>query len=374
MKKILLVFGTRPEAIKLAPLVKFLKNTKEYEVETCSTGQHREMLQQVIDFFGLKLDYSIDVMKPNQTLTDLTSSVLIQVKDILDKSQPDLVIVQGDTTTAFASALAAFYSKIPVAHVEAGLRTNNLYSPWPEELNRQLISRIAQIHFAPTQTAKDNLIKEGVDSRNVIVTGNTVIDALFDAYDLIDANVDLTAKLQKKFPFLNTEKKVILVTGHRRENFGKGFEEICKAIKEISQRSDALLVYPVHLNPNVQGPVRDHLSNSENIILLSPLDYPSFLYLMRRAYLILTDSGGVQEEAPSIGKPVIVMRDTTERPEAVLAGTVLLSGADASKIKTDVNMLLDDSTKYKSMSKAINPYGDGKACLRIFDSLKKFFG
>ena len=365
MKKILLIFGTRPEAIKMAPLISFMKNSKKMEVLTCSTGQHKEMLQQVVDFFGLSIDFTIDCMRPNQTLTGLTSLVLTELQKILNDCKPDMVIVQGDTTTAFAGALAAFYSKIPVAHIEAGLRTYDKYSPWPEEINRQLISRIACYHFAPTKTAKQNLLKEGIPEGEIAVTGNTVIDALFDAYKIIDSDKNFQSKLLGNYNFLNTERKIILVTGHRRENFGHGFEEICKAIKEISKRDDVLVIYPVHLNPNVQKPVKEYLSNSSNIILLPPLDYPTFLYFMRKSYFILTDSGGVQEEAPSIGKPVIVMRDTTERPEAVAAGTVILSGANSQEIVQDAFRLLDDIQLYKDMSRAINPYGDGKACVRI---------
>lgn len=373
MKKILVVFGTRPEAIKVAPFINYLRKQKACSVITCSTGQHREMLEQVVDFFQIPIDFKIHSMKPNQSLSELTQTLLTNVTKVLEESCPDLVVVQGDTTTALCGALAAFYQKIPVAHLEAGLRTHNIYSPWPEELNRQLITRISQFHFAPTESSKHNLLLEGIEESNISVTGNTVIDALFDAYRLIDSNQQLTSQLESEFPFLDKEKKMVLVTGHRRENFGKGFEEICKALKKLSEREDCLIVYPVHLNPNVMIPVKKELGGRDNIFLIPPQDYSHFLFLMRHAYIILTDSGGVQEEAPAIGKPVVVMRDNTERPEAVEAGTVVLSGAYAPEIIKDANFLLDDENKYREMSRAINPYGDGKACERIFNFLQRNF-
>jgi UDP-N-acetylglucosamine 2-epimerase (non-hydrolysing) len=366
MKKSLFIFGTRPEAIKMAPVIKKIKNSKLMEVKVCVTAQHRQMLDQVLNLFEIEPDYDLNIMKPNQDLYDITSNVLLSIKDVLKKENPDIVFVQGDTTTTFAASLASFYQKIPVAHIEAGLRTYNIYSPFPEEMNRQLTSRIATYHFAPTNRARDNLIKEGIDERKIYVTGNTVIDALLEVVEKIK-NKDIKIK-----GYNITDRKYILVTGHRRENFGKSFENMCNALKEIAQNNPNIdIVYPVHLNPNVQKPVFEILSNIPNVYLIEPLDYESFVYLMYNSYIILTDSGGIQEEAPSLGKPVLVMRDTTERPEAVEAGTVKLVGANKEKIVKEVENLLHNKSEYEKMSRAINPYGDGKASERIFEILVK---
>ncbi|MBC3765781.1 non-hydrolyzing UDP-N-acetylglucosamine 2-epimerase [Neptunicella marina] len=364
-KKVLLVFGTRPEAIKMAPLALVLKQQKELNVEVCVTAQHREMLDQVLSLFELTPDYDLNLMKPGQDLYDITTKVLLGLRDVLTQSNPDLVLVHGDTTTTFAASLAAFYQKIAVGHVEAGLRTGNLLSPWPEEANRSLTGRITQLHFAPTEQAKQNLLVENIAEDTIFVTGNTVIDALLKVEEKINQDNELEKSLSDKFPFLDLNKKMILVTGHRRESFGGGFERICSAIKELADRDDVQVIYPVHLNPNVQEPVDRILGKSNNVHLIPPQDYLPFVYLMTRSYLILTDSGGVQEEAPSLGKPVLVMRDTTERPEAVKAGTVKLVGTDTNKILQEASHLLDDKSQYEVMSFAHNPYGDGKACERI---------
>jgi UDP-N-acetylglucosamine 2-epimerase (non-hydrolysing) len=373
MKKILLVFGTRPEAIKMVPLVKeFQKHPHFFETKVCVTAQHRQMLDQVLEIFDIVPDYDLDIMSPNQDLFDITSKVLLGMRQVIDNFMPDIIFVHGDTTTSFATSLAAFYKHIEVAHIEAGLRTYNLQSPWPEEMNRQITDTITNYYFAPTEISKTNLLKEGISENQIFVTGNTVIDALFLALDIIQSNKKIENQVLKSlvdngYRIGNT--KYILITGHRRENFGDGFFNICKAIKEISHLyPDFDIVYPVHLNPNVQKTVFNILSNIENIFLISPLDYLPFVYLMQHSYLIMTDSGGIQEEAPSLGKPVLVMRETTERPEAIDAGTVKLVGTNAQIIIDNINLLLNDSSVYKQMSKAINPYGDGDACKRIVNT------
>ena len=360
---LLVVFGTRPEAIKLAPLI--LKLRQQFKVKICVTGQHREMLDQVLSVFKINSDFDLNLMKPNQNLTSLTSGVLEGVHGILEKEHVDWVIVQGDTTTSMAAAVAAFYKKINIAHVEAGLRTSEKFSPFPEEINRQLTSRLADIHFAPTEKNRDSLIQENIPPEKIFVTGNTVIDALQWVLKNIPEPVwDL--------PFHPSDKRMILVTGHRRENFGEGFQNICKAIKTLAVKNPNVeFVYPVHLNPNVQKPVKTLLANQHNIHLIEPLDYQKFVHFMNRSYFILTDSGGVQEEAPSIGKPVLVMRDTTERPEAVEAGTVMLVGTDQNQIVKNSQKLIDDKTHYQSMSFSHNPYGDGKASERIMKIIYK---
>ncbi len=375
MKKILLVFGTRPEAIKMAPLVKAFEKELSIESKVCVTAQHREMLDQVLELFDIKPDYDLNLMKPGQDLYDITSNVLLGLKDILSDFKPDIVLVHGDTTTTSAASLAAFYQQIKVGHVEAGLRTGNIYSPFPEEINRLMCSVISNYHFAPTSTSKDNLLRENKDEKNIIVTGNTVIDALFLALEKIKNDIDLESKIKNQISNLNYEikddKKIILVTGHRRENHGQGFINICEALKTIAINNLEIdIVYPVHLNPNVQKPVKEILSNIPNVYLIEPLQYEQFIYLMDKSYFIITDSGGVQEEAPSLGKPVLVMRDTTERPEAVEARTVKLVGTDRETIIKEAQKLLDDKNEYEKMSKAHNPYGDGKACERIVEFIK----
>jgi UDP-N-acetylglucosamine 2-epimerase (non-hydrolysing) len=377
--KVLLVFGTRPEAIKMAPLVKIFEKEILIELKVCVTAQHREMLDKVLELFEIIPDYDLNVMRAEQSLYDITSTILLGMKSVLEEFQPDIVLVHGDTTTTFATSLAAFYQKIKVGHVEAGLRTNNIYSPFPEEANRQLTGVLANYHFAPTENSKNNLIKENKNPKNIIVTGNTVIDALFLALDKIENNKVLKEKIEKdiesKFNNSNFEifkSKFILVTGHRRENFGNGFVNICEALKTIAINNPNIeIVYPVHLNPNVQKPVKDILSNIKNIHLIEPLRYESFVYMMSKSYFIITDSGGIQEEAPSLGKPVLVMRDTTERPEAVDAGTVKLVGTDKEKIIKESQKLIDNKKTYEKMSKAHNPYGDGKASERIVKFLKE---
>ena len=364
-KKILVVFGTRPEAIKMAPVVKALKGEPSLEVKVCVTAQHRQMLDQVMDIFGLKADFDLNVMAPNQTLADVTCKVLKGMEEVFVEWKPDMILVQGDTTTVMAAALAAFYHKIDVGHVEAGLRTGNIYSPWPEEMNRLIAGNLATQHYAPTPRSRDNLLRENKDPKTVFVTGNTVIDALHEAVRIMDADPALTADLASKFPFIDAGKRLVLVTGHRRENFGDGFIHICNAIKRVAVRPDVQVVYPMHMNPNVRKPVNEILGGLSNVHLIEPLDYLSFLYMMRKSYLIMTDSGGVQEEAPSLGKPVIVMRDTTERPEAVDAGTVILAGTETDAIASAAERLLDDKAFYEKMSHAINPYGDGLAAGRI---------
>jgi len=380
MKKILIVFGTRPEAIKMAPLVKvFTTQTDLFETKVCVTAQHREMLDQVLELFEITPEYDLDIMKPGQDLYDVTSNVLLGMKDVLKEYNTDIVLVHGDTSTTFAAALAAFYQQIKVAHVEAGLRTGDIYSPWPEEANRQLTSQITAYHFAPTQTSRQNLLKENAQEENIVVTGNTVIDALFLALDKIGSNSALEKRVIQNIEqeindpkFSINETQFILVTGHRRENHGQGFINICMALKEIAVKNPYVhIVYPVHLNPNVQKPVKELLSNISNIHLIAPLQYEEFIYMMDRSYFIITDSGGVQEEAPSLGKPVLVMRDTTERPEALEAGTVKLVGTDTERIVQEAQRLIDDPKAYTQMSQAHNPYGDGKASQRIVDFLKE---
>jgi UDP-N-acetylglucosamine 2-epimerase (non-hydrolysing) len=372
-KKIMFVFGTRPEAIKMAPLIHCMNKQEEFKVIVCVTAQHREMLDQVMELFEIKPDIDLNIMKPGQGLFEVTSNVLLGLKSVLEVEKPDMVLVHGDTTTTMSASLAAFYQKIPVGHVEAGLRTHNLYSPWPEEMNRKFTSIVASLHFAPTVTSQENLIAEGISKSNIFVTGNTVIDSLFSIVQKIKSNTDLCLSIKSKFDFLNLDKKIILITGHRRENFGAGFENICLSIKFLAQRDDVQIIYPVHLNPMVQEPVNRILGGLSNVFLIPPLDYLPFIYLMMNSYLILTDSGGVQEEAPSLGKPVLVMRDTTERPEAVDAGTVRLVGTSMSKIMKEANLLLDDFENYSTMTKLHNPYGDGQACSRISDVIKKYF-
>ena len=382
MKKVMLVFGTRPEAIKMAPLVKeFQKQPKRVETVVCVTGQHREMLDQVLKIFDIKPDYDLNIMKQGQDLYDVTARVLTGMRDVLKEVKPDVVLVHGDTTTSTAAALAAFYQQIPVGHVEAGLRTHNIYSPWPEEMNRLLTGRLATYHFSPTPLSRNNLIKESVDDRNIIITGNTVIDALYWVVDKIKNNKELDNELEdilSKAGYdvnrLNNGKKLVLITGHRRENFGDGFINMCTAIKDLTVKyPDLDFVYPMHLNPNVRKPIHEvfgeNLSGLENMFFIEPLEYLSFVYLMEKSSIVLTDSGGIQEEAPGLGKPVLVMRDTTERPEALDAGTVKLVGTDYNKIVNEVSSLIDDKAAYEKMSKAVNPYGDGLACGRIVNAL-----
>lgn len=368
-QKILIVFGTRPEAIKMAPVVKEFKEYPElFDTKVCVTAQHREMLDQVLDFFEVEPDYDLDLMTQEQSLHSLTAKVIQELKPVLNEFDPDVVYVQGDTTTSFAAALAAFYENIKVYHVEAGLRTYDKKAPFPEELNRQLTSRIADIHFAPTDQARKNLLSEGIGDSSIIVTGNTVIDALqYTAEKVESISSDEIKKLES---LIDSSKKLILVTGHRRENFGVGFQDICDALKELAQYESVQIIYPVHLNPNVRKPVYDLLGDIENIKLMDPLSYETFVWLMKRSYLVLTDSGGIQEEAPGLSKPVLVMRETTERTEAVEAGTVLLVGTDKNKIVTECVSLIQDPVKYEKMSVAINPYGDGKAAKRIVEFSK----
>lgn len=383
MKKVMLVFGTRPEAIKMAPLVKeFEKYTDLFRTIVCVTGQHRQMLDQVLHLFEISPDYDLNIMQQGQDLYDVTARVLVGMRDVLKEAQPDVVLVHGDTTTSTAAALAAFYQQIPVGHVEAGLRTHNIYSPWPEEMNRQITGRIAAYNFAPTPLSKQNLLREAVNENSIIVTGNSVIDALYWVVDKIKADKSLSAELKGilatagyNIERLSEGKKLVLITGHRRENFGDGFMNMCTAIKDLSHKyPDVDFVYPMHLNPNVRKPIHEvfgeDLSNLGNMFFIEPLEYLSFVYLMEKSTIVLTDSGGIQEEAPGLGKPVLVMRDTTERPEALDAGTVKLVGTDYNKIITEVSLLLDDQEYYDKMSKAVNPYGDGLACGRIVDTLK----
>lgn len=380
MKKIMLVFGTRPEAIKMSPLVKeFQKHPRDVQIIVCVTGQHREMLDQVLHLFEIEPDYDLNIMKDGQDLYDITSKVLFGIRDVLKITKPDIVLVHGDTSTSTAAALAAFYQQIPVGHIEAGLRTHNIYSPWPEEMNRQITGRIATYHFAPTLLSKQNLLDEGVQESAIIVTGNTVIDALHMVVEKMKKDKKLERELELilndvgyDVTRLSNGKKLILITGHRRENFGDAFLQICKAIKTLTEKyPDVDFIYPMHLNPNVRKPINEVFKDQElnNIFFIEPLDYLPFVYLMGKSYLILTDSGGVQEEAPGLGKPVLVMRDTTERPEALIAGTVKLIGTNFDKIVSNVSVLLDDQSSYDQMSKAINPYGDGFACSRIVNVL-----
>ncbi|MCA0902148.1 non-hydrolyzing UDP-N-acetylglucosamine 2-epimerase [Microbulbifer agarilyticus] len=367
--RVLLVFGTRPEAIKMAPLVNLLRGDSRFDTKVCVTGQHREMLDQVLSLFEIEPDYDLDIMEPDQDLFQVTSRIILGMRDVLNDCKPDRVFVHGDTTTTLAASLSAYYCKIPVAHVEAGLRTDDIYSPWPEEMNRKLTGAIAQYHFAPTTLSRQNLLNESVAEEKITVTGNTIIDALIDVVRRIETDDKLSAELESQFPFLHPDKRIVLITGHRRENFGTGLENICHAIRELAARDDVQFVYPVHLNPRVQGPVNQMLSELDNVHLISPLTYLPFVYLMHRAHLILTDSGGIQEEAPSLGKPVLVMRDITERPEGVRAGTVKLVGTDSAKIVSGVNTLLNDEFAYEAMSAAVNPYGDGFACEKILKGI-----
>lgn len=369
--KVLTVFGTRPEAIKMAPLVHQLEKDEYFEAKVCVTAQHREMLDQVLGLFKITPDYDLNIMKVGQTLPEVVNRILIELTVVLKEFKPDVVLVHGDTATTFAASLAAYYEKITVGHVEAGLRTYNLYSPWPEEANRRLTGVLTQYHFAPTETSRQNLLKENHSDTTITVTGNTVVDALLMAKAKIDSDTQLRESLELNFPFLDRQKRLILVTGHRRESFGEGFERICESLALTAKRyPNAQIIYPMHLNPNVREPVNRVLKNVSNIYLVEPQEYLPFIYLMNRAYIILTDSGGVQEEAPSLGKPVLVMRDTTERPEAIEAGTVKLVGTDVVTITTELNKLMDNEQEYKEMSFAHNPYGDGKACERILDALK----
>lgn len=381
MKKVLLVFGTRPEAIKMAPLVKeFQNDTRNFVTEVCVTGQHRQMLDQVLGLFEISPEYDLNIMKQGQDLYDVTARVLTGMRDILKQSKPDVVLVHGDTTTSTAAAIAAFYQQIPVGHIEAGLRTHNIYSPWPEEMNRQITGRIAEYNFAPTQLSRNNLLNEGVDNNKIVVTGNTVIDALYWVVNKTKTHPELNEELSgiisaNGFDVNRTAtRRLVLITGHRRENFGEGFISICKAIKTLANKYPEVdFVYPMHLNPNVRKPIYDVFGTNkdsfENLFFIEPLEYLSFVFLMEKSTIVLTDSGGIQEEAPGLGKPVVVMRDTTERPEALNAGTVKLVGTDYNKIIHEVSMLLDNHTYYETMSNAVNPYGDGKACERIVSHL-----
>ena len=372
--KILSIFGTRPEAIKMAPLVKALNLADGFEAKVCVTAQHREMLDQVLDLFEIVPEYDLNIMKPGQSLYDVTTNILLGLKPILEEFKPDLILVHGDTSTTLSASLAAFYQQIPVGHVEAGLRTGNLASPWPEEGNRKLTGAITKLHFAPTDTSQQNLLNEGVNLSDIVITGNTVIDALLQVVDKVKTDEVLISTLKAKFPELDESKKLILVTGHRRESFGGGFERICEALAEIATaHPEAQVLYPMHLNPNVREPVNRILKDVKNVQLIEPQDYLPFVYLMSKAHIIVTDSGGVQEEAPSLGKPVLVMRDTTERPEAVAAGTVKLVGTDKNRIIAEVKNLLTNQADYQTMSRAHNPYGDGKACERIISKIKQHF-
>ena len=369
-KKILTVFGTRPEAIKMAPLVHALDSDNRFEARVCVTAQHREMLDQVLSLFEITPDYDLDIMKAGQALNDITARILLELKPVLLDFQPDVVLVHGDTATTFAASLAAYYEKIPVGHVEAGLRTGNIYSPWPEEANRKLTGCLTQYHFAPTAGSEKNLLQENVPANQIFVTGNSVIDALLQVVEKIESDSELMDKLKIHYPFISEEKKLVVITGHRRESFGQGFEDICQAIAESARANpETQFVYPVHLNPSVQEPVQRILQGVKNVYLIPPLEYLPFVNLMRMSTVILTDSGGIQEEAPSLGKPVLVMRETTERPEAVDAGTVVLVGTDQSLIVNSLNELLQKGDKYHAMCEAHNPYGDGKACSRILDIL-----
>lgn len=367
MKKNLIVFGTRPEAIKMAPLVKeFKKHSDKFDTRVCVTAQHREMLDQVLEFFDIVPEYDMNLMKPNQNLYSLTGDIINGLKDVLEDFKPDYVYVHGDTTTTMASSIAAFYSGAEVCHIEAGLRTHNKRAPFPEEINRQITGRVTDYHFAPTEASRANLLRENIAEKDILITGNTVIDALLESVERVE---DLqNEEIDHLKTIVDPNKKLILVTGHRRENHGDGFIRICEALKEIAlTHKDAQIIYPVHLNPNVKGPVYEILSGIDNIQLIAPLAYPSFVWLMNQSFMIITDSGGVQEEAPSLGKPVLVMRDTTERPEAVEAGTVILVGTDKFKIVSEANSLLTDENRYQAMSGLHNPYGDGKACERIVE-------
>lgn len=381
-KKVLLVFGTRPEAIKMAPLVKeFQKYKDKVETRVCVTGQHRQMLDQVLQLFEIVPDYDLDIMKQGQDLYDVTSRVLLGIRDVLKEVQPDIVLVHGDTTTSTAAALASFYQQIPVGHVEAGLRTYNIYSPWPEEMNRQITGRIAALNFAPTELSHRNLIREGISTESVVITGNTVIDALYWVVNRLREDVELMEKVKERIKLsgydVDRDRRLILITGHRRENFGHGFLDMCSSIRDLANKyPDVDFVYPMHLNPNVRKPIHDvfgeDLGVYSNLFFIEPLEYLEFVCLMEKSSLVLTDSGGIQEEAPGLGKPVLVMRDTTERPEAVHAGTVKLVGTDYDTILREVSLLLDDKTSYEKMSRAVNPYGDGLASSRIVDTIIKW--
>lgn len=365
------VFGTRPEAIKMAPVVNALAMERSIDLKVCVSAQHRQMLDQVLEVFEIRPDIDLDLMRPNQSLADITANAIKGLEAAFTKLRPNLVLVHGDTTTTMAASMAAYYQRIPVAHVEAGLRTGDIYSPWPEEVNRRITGAIAELNFAPTEGAKRNLLSENVPPETITVTGNTVVDALYRARQIVHERPGFARELDKKFGLVS-EKRLLLVTGHRRENFGKGFERICKAISLLSRRQDIHIIYPVHLNPNVQTPVQKWLKGIDNVSLIEPQDYLPFVYLMSRAHIILTDSGGVQEEAPSLGKPVLVMRDTTERPEALEAGTALLVGTSVDAIVEQTNLLLDDHARYLGMSEAHNPYGDGCAARRIVDKILEF--
>lgn len=367
--KVLSIFGTRPEAVKMAPVVKGLEGAFGIDARVCVTAQHREMLDQVLELFKISPNYDLNLMKPGQGLHETMSAVLTGLQPVIEDFRPDLILVHGDTTTTLSASLAAYYQRIPVGHVEAGLRTGNIYSPWPEEINRRVAGSITRLHFAPTELARQNLLAENVLDAHVHVTGNTVIDALLEVAGRFDADPGLTNEMERRFS-IPENKRVVLVTGHRRESFGGGFERICGALKRLAQRDDVQIVYPVHLNPSVKGPVNSLISAEPHITLLEPQDYLPFIYLMKRADIVLTDSGGVQEEAPSLGKPVLVMRETTERPEAVEAGTVKLVGTNTDLIVTEAERLLDDKAAFDSMSRAHNPYGDGKATSRIIDAIR----
>ena len=383
MKKIMLAFGTRPEAIKMAPLVaEFRRHPEHFRTVVCVTGQHREMLDQVLGFFQIRPEYDLDIMQKGQDLYDVTAKVLLGMREVLDRENPDIVLVHGDTTTSMAAALAAFYKSIPVGHVEAGLRTHNIHSPWPEEMNRQLSDRICTWHFAPTEQSRQNLLRESIDPARIWVTGNTVIDALHLVMGKIQSDPDTNGLMENAlseagYPVSrldSADRRLVLITGHRRENFGEGFQNICLAVRDLSERYPQVdFVYPMHLNPNVRRPIQEIFKDRayENLFFIEPLEYLPFVYLMGKSHLVLTDSGGIQEEAPGLGKPVLVMRDTTERPEAVDAGTVLLVGTDRGKIAGEVSRLLDDPAHYRAMSAAVNPYGDGKSSQRIVDALKE---
>ncbi len=371
--QVLSIFGTRPEAIKMAPVLHALTDAGA-ESRVCVTAQHRGMLDQVLDLFDIHPDVDLDLMRPNQTLEGLTAAVIEGVAGVLADMKPDMVLVHGDTTTTFAAALAAFYKRIPVGHVEAGLRTGDIYAPFPEEVNRRLSDGISTLHFAPTDGTRDNLLKEGRDGTGIFVTGNTVIDALFMTRDKLAADEALRRSIEDALPYPRSGRRMVLVTGHRRENFGDGFRNICEALATLAARGDVDIVYPVHLNPNVQGPVNQILGGTESVHLLAPVDYPSFVHLMSNAHIVITDSGGIQEEAPSLGKPVLVMRDVTERPEAVDAGTVKLVGTDKARIVGEATELLDNRAAYETMSRAHNPYGDGKAAARIAAEVMKYAG
>lgn len=372
--KILTVFGTRPEAIKMAPVVHALARDAAIEAKVCVTAQHREMLDQVLDLFEIQPDFDLNIMQPGQDMTDVTCAILSGMRRVFSDFRPDCVLVHGDTATTLATTLASYYQKVAVGHVEAGLRTGDLYSPWPEEANRKLTGALARLHFAPTETSRQNLLREGIDDAGIAVTGNTVIDALIWVKQKLDSDPDLRQRLAAQFPYLDGNRRIVLITGHRRESFGAGFERICQAIAQAAQRfPDVDFVYPVHLNPNVREPVNRLLRGHDNVHLAEPLDYLPFVYLMDRSHIILTDSGGIQEEAPSLGKPVLVMRDTTERPEAVAAGTVRLVGTDVEAITSQVALLLTDAAQYLEMSFAHNPYGDGNASKRIVDRLRQTF-